>query len=103
MYSPVRAWTQTHTRRDRFTLSAHFSFGRSMRLKKKPGFTVNTVKKKKKLKQNRGKKRKENSAEVVTPMNDSTASRTANKFTDGSTDLQLETKCDRMERERNKV
>lgn len=67
MYSPVRAWTQTHTRRDRFTLSAHFSFGRSMRLKKKPGFTVNTVKKKKIQTKLREKKQKKTSDEVVRP------------------------------------
>lgn len=50
MYTPVRA----RTRRDRFTLSAHFSFGRSMRYKKSkinPGFAVNTVQRKSDLRE----------------------------------------------------
>lgn len=57
--SPVRAWTQAHTRRDRFTLSAHFSFGRSMRLKIHLDLQSNTVKNffKNKLEKSRMKSR----------------------------------------------
>lgn len=72
--SPVRAWTQAHTQRDRFTISAHFSFGRSMRLKIHLDLQSNTVKNffKNKLEKSR------------MSTNDSTPTRTANKVGDGS-------------------